>query len=99
MANKFGEMSLDNDGYVVYKRRSTMAYREADRYRQETRIMGYFKDLDFTDENEMAMIDTVSEAVNIINYKLKFKKIVAGEKPKLVAKGHVQIGLLIDKEK
>lgn len=44
-------------------------------------------------------IDTVSEAVNIINYKLKFKKIVAGEKPKLVAKGHVQIGLLIDKEK
>lgn len=63
MANKFGEMSLDNDGYVVYKRRSTMAYREADRYRQETRIMGYFKDLDFTDENEMAMIDTVSEAL------------------------------------
>lgn len=44
-------------------------------------------------------IDTVSEAVNIINYKLKFKKIVAGEKSKLVAKGHVQIGLLIDKEK
>lgn len=44
-------------------------------------------------------IDTVSEAVNIINYKLKFKKIVAGEKSKLVAKGHVQIGLFIDKEK
>ena len=40
-----------------------------------------------------AGIDTVSEAVNIINYKLKFyKKTDAGRQ--LVAKGHVQIGLL-----
>ena len=40
-----------------------------------------------------ATIDTVSEAVNIINYKLKFYKTnEAGRQ--LVAKGHVQIGLL-----
>lgn len=40
-----------------------------------------------------ASIDTVSEAVNIINYKLKFyKSVVTGRQ--LVAKGHVQIGLL-----
>lgn len=40
-----------------------------------------------------AGIDTVSEAVNIINYKLKFyKKNDSGRQ--LVAKGHVQIGLL-----
>ena len=40
-----------------------------------------------------ASIDTVSEAVNIINYKLKFyKRDEAGKQ--LVAKGHVQIGLL-----
>ena len=44
-----------------------------------------------------AGIDTVSEAVNIINYKLKFKRL-GGAKNELVAKGHVQIGLLIDKE-
>ena len=44
-----------------------------------------------------AGIDTVSEAVNIINYKLKFRRIKDGEKPELVAKGHVQIGLLLDK--
>lgn len=40
-----------------------------------------------------AGIDTVSEAVNIINYKLKFRRIKDG-KSELVAKGHVQIGLL-----
>lgn len=44
-----------------------------------------------------AGIDTVSEAVNIINYKLKFRR-VGGAKNELVAKGHVQIGLLLDKE-
>ena len=40
-----------------------------------------------------ASIDTVSEAVNIINYKLKFYKMDEAGK-QLVAKGHVQIGLL-----
>lgn len=38
-------------------------------------------------------IDTVSEAVNIINYKLKFYK-ATDDGRQLVAKGHVQIGLL-----
>ena len=40
-----------------------------------------------------ANIDTVSKAVNIINYKLKFYKTNDGGK-QLVAKGHVQIGLI-----
>ena len=40
-----------------------------------------------------ASIDTVSEAVNISNYKLKFYKMDEAGK-QLVAKGHVQIGLL-----
>ena len=42
-------------------------------------------------------IDTVSEAVNIINFKLKFRRVAEGKKPELVAKGHVQIGILLDK--
>lgn len=40
-----------------------------------------------------AGIDTVSEAVNIINYKFKFYKTTDTGR-QLVAKGHVQIGLL-----
>lgn len=40
-------------------------------------------------------IETVSEAVNIINYKLKFRRLTEG-KSELVAKGHVQIGLLTE---
>lgn len=67
MANKFGENSLDKDGYVVYHRKSTMAYREQDRYRQETRIMGYFKDISSYDENtERRMIETVSNTLRIM---------------------------------
>ena len=38
-------------------------------------------------------IDTISEAVNIIQYKLKFVRIKDGKR-EAVAKGHVQIGLL-----
>lgn len=38
-------------------------------------------------------VETVSEAVEIINYKLKLYRLGA-EKPQLVATGHVQIGLL-----
>lgn len=38
-------------------------------------------------------IETVSDAVEIINYKLKFYTL-GGEKPQLVASGHVQIGIL-----
>ncbi len=45
-----------------------------------------------------AEIETTSEAVEIINYKLKFYRQVGGEKPLLIATGHVQIGLLHDKE-
>jgi len=40
-----------------------------------------------------AGIDTVSEAVSVINYKFKFRR-RTGENFELVAKGHVQIGLL-----
>ncbi len=43
-----------------------------------------------------AEAETVSEAVEIINYKLKFYK-MGGVKPLLVATGHVQIGMLHDK--
>lgn len=63
MANKFGETSLDKDGYVVYRRKSTMAYREQDRHRQETRIMGYFGDISSIDKTERDMIDTVSQTL------------------------------------
>lgn len=38
-------------------------------------------------------IEEVSEAVEIINYKLKFYR-MGGAKPELVASGHVQIGIL-----
>ena len=38
-------------------------------------------------------IDTISEAVNIIQYKLKFMRMKDGKRES-VAKGHVQIGLL-----
>lgn len=41
-------------------------------------------------------IETISDAVEIINYKLKFYRIDL-EKPQLVATGHVQIGVLKDK--
>lgn len=41
--------------------------------------------------------EDVSEAVEIINYKLKFYR-MGGAKPELVATGHVQIGMLHDKQ-
>ena len=40
-------------------------------------------------------IDNVDEALNIINYKFKFKRL-GGAKTEMVAKGHVQIGLIKD---
>ena len=40
-----------------------------------------------------ARVENVSTAVNTIEYKLKFRRLGA-EKPEMVAKGHVQIGLL-----
>lgn len=41
--------------------------------------------------------EDISEAVEIINYKLKFYR-MGGAKPELVATGHVQIGMLHDKQ-
>lgn len=65
----------------------------------QTQDINYHKPVYLNDVIQLeAGIDTVSEAVNIINYKLKFRRIKEGAKPELVAKGHVQIGLLLDKE-
>lgn len=56
--------------------------------------ISFHKPVFLNDEIQLeAGIDAVSEAVNIINYKLKFRRIVEG-KTELVAKGHVQIGLI-----
>lgn len=44
----------------------------------------------------VSAVDNVSEAVNVIIYKLKFYRMI-DEKRELVANGHVQIGLLLDK--
>lgn len=41
--------------------------------------------------------DKISAAVEIVNFKLKFYR-QGSEKPELVATGHVQIGMLHDKE-
>ncbi len=60
----------------------------------QSQDISFHKPVYLNDEIQLeAGIDTVSEAVNIINYKLKFRRITDG-KSELVAKGHVQIGLL-----
>lgn len=60
----------------------------------QSQDISFHKPVYLNDEIQLeAGIDTVSEAVNIINYKLKFRRIAEG-KSELVAKGHVQIGLL-----
>jgi acyl dehydratase len=60
----------------------------------QSQDINFHKPLFLNDEITLqASIDTVSEAVNIINYKLKFYK-TTPEGRQLVAKGHVQIGLL-----
>ena len=43
-----------------------------------------------------ATVEQVSEAVNVVIFKLKFRRCI-DDKVELVAKGHVQIGLLIKK--
>lgn len=64
----------------------------------QSQDINFHKPVFLNDEIQLeAGIDTVSEAVNIINYKLKFRR-VGGGKNELVAKGHVQIGLLAEKE-
>ncbi len=64
----------------------------------QSQDISFHKPVFLNDEIQLeAVVDTVSEAVNIINYKLKFRRI-GGDKKEIVAKGHVQIGLLAEKE-
>lgn len=62
----------------------------------QSQEISYHKPVFLNDEIQLeANVDTISEAVNIIDYKLKFRRLTGeGTKPELVAKGHVQIGLL-----
>lgn len=62
----------------------------------QSQEISYHKPVFLNDEIQLeATVDTVSEAVNIIDYKLKFRRLTGGDtKPELVAKGHVQIGLI-----
>ena len=60
----------------------------------QTQDIQYHKPVFLNDEITLiAEVEEYSEAVRIINYKLKFYRMNA-EKPQLVAKGHVQIGLI-----
>lgn len=60
----------------------------------QSQDISFHKPVYLNDELQFeARIDTVSEAVNIINYKFKFRRRTK-ENSELVAKGHVQIGLL-----
>lgn len=61
----------------------------------QSQDISYNRPVFMNDNIEMeAAVGTVSEVVNIIEYKLKFRRIKEGIKPELVAKGHVQIGLI-----
>ena len=61
----------------------------------QSQDISYHKPVFLNDQITLeASVETISEAVGIIEYKLKFKRISEGAKPELVAKGHVQIGLL-----
>lgn len=60
----------------------------------QTQDIAYRKPVFMNDEILLKTeIETISEAVGIINYKLKFYRI-GGDKPLLLATGHVQIGLI-----
>lgn len=60
----------------------------------QTQDIQYHKPVFLNDEIKLcAEVEDYSEAVRIINYKLKFYRTNA-DKPQLVAKGHVQIGLI-----
>lgn len=59
--------------------------------------INYRKPVFMNDKVRMAaVVDTVSESVNVIVYKYKFYRITA-PKDVLVANGHVQVGLLNNK--
>lgn len=62
----------------------------------QSQEISYHKPVFLNDEIQLeASVDTISEAVNIIDYKFKFRRLTGeGSKPELVAKGHVQIGLI-----
>lgn len=65
----------------------------------QTQDIAFHKPVFLNDEIKLeSSIEDVSEAVGIVNYKLKFTKFPKEENEKsiLVAKGHVQIGLLKD---
>lgn len=63
----------------------------------QTQDIQYHKPVYLNDDIRLvSSIETVSDAVNIISYKLKFYRLCGEDKPQLVAKGHVQIGLLKD---
>ena len=60
----------------------------------QSQDINFHKPVFLNDEIQLeSEIDIVSEAVNIINYKLKFRRLTDGNS-ELVAKGHVQVGLL-----
>ena len=60
----------------------------------QSQDISYHKPVYLNDKIELeSSIENVSEAVDIINYKLKFRRVKDGKK-ELVARGHVQIGLL-----
>ena len=60
----------------------------------QSQDISYQKPVYLNDEVVLeSSIDTISEAVNIIQYKLKFYRMKDGKR-EAVAKGHVQIGLL-----
>ena len=64
----------------------------------QSQDINYHRPVFLNDEIQLeAKIDNVSEAVSIINYKFKFSKIGSG-KAEIIAKGHVQVGLLKGKE-
>lgn len=60
----------------------------------QTQDISFHKPLYLNEEIQFeAKVETVSEAVNIIIYKFKFYR-VFGEKSEVIAKGHVQIGMI-----
>lgn len=60
----------------------------------QTQDISYYKPVFLNDVISLeSSIDTVSEAVGVIKYKLIFRRLI-GEETELVAKGHVQIGLI-----
>ncbi len=60
----------------------------------QSQDISFHKPFYLNDEIQLeASVEMVSEAVNVVVYKLRFSR-VSGDKLELVAKGHVQIGLL-----